>query len=120
MDSGGMWVPALVRGPSGGVGHPGFQHPQGLRMGTYNIEVDRFPHLVIYTALRALMVGSRYLWNKYDNGDNLLFRQQDFAEPKHSDLFQQLDKLNDPELKRLVAGLRRAAQQPLEQTPLPT
>ena len=79
IDYDGMFVPALANKQSGEVGHPAFQHPQRLRDGTYNAEVDRFPHLVIYTGLRGVVAGSRYLWNKFDNGDNLLFRQQDFG-----------------------------------------
>ena len=57
IDYDGMWVPALAGQKSGEVGHPAYQHPQRLRDGTYNAEVDRFPHLVICTALRGLMVG---------------------------------------------------------------
>src|SRR5439155_26220633 len=101
----------------GEIGHPSYQHPQRLREGTYSVEVDRFPHLVIYTALRSLMVGSRYLWNRYDNGDNLLFRQQDLNDPANSALFQELRRLKDPEVQRLVELPSHAAQKPLEQTP---
>jgi serine/threonine protein kinase len=79
IDYDGMWVTALAQRPSGEVGHPAYQHPQRLREGTYSPEADRFPHLVIYTALRALAVGGRALWERYDSGDNLLFRQADFA-----------------------------------------
>ena len=64
------------------------------------------------------MVGGRYLWNKYDNGDNLLFRQQDLDAPDRSPLFQELVKLNDPEVRQLVQALATAARQPLEQAPL--
>ena len=39
---------------SGEVGHPSYQHPQRLREGTYSPEVDRFPVLLVATALRAL------------------------------------------------------------------
>src|SRR5439155_11947706 len=67
IDYDGMFVPALSQQKSGEVGHPAYQHPQRLRENIYNTEVDRFPHLVIYTALRALIRGSRYLWNRYDN-----------------------------------------------------
>ncbi len=118
IDYDGMFVPALANSKSGEVGHPAYQHPQRLREGTYSAEVDRFPHLVIYTALRSLMVGSRYLWNRYDNGDNLLFRQQDLDDPDRSPLFLELLKLNDPEVHKLVQALAQAARQPLKQAPL--
>src|SRR4051812_26334214 len=118
IDYDGMFVPALADQKSGEVGHPAYQHPQRLREGTYSVEVDRFPHLVIYTALRALMVGGRYLWNKYDNGDNLLFRQQDLEAPDQSPLFRELLQLNDPVVHRAVRALVQAVRRPLEQTPV--
>ena len=59
IDYDGMWVPALADRPSGEVGHPNYQHPQRLRERTYTPDVDRFPHLVIDTALRALIVGGQ-------------------------------------------------------------
>jgi hypothetical protein len=118
IDYDGMWVPALAQSKSGEVGHPAYQHPQRLREGTYNAGVDAFSHLVIYAALRALSVRSRYLWNKYDNGDNLLFKQADLEAPSRSALFQELQQVNDPELQKLTARLAQAAQLPVQQTPL--
>jgi len=45
IDYDGMYVPALAGTRSGELGHPAYQHPQRLREGTYNAEVDRFSHL---------------------------------------------------------------------------
>jgi WD40 repeat protein len=117
IDYDGMWVPALARSPSGEIGHPAYQHPQRLREATYNPEVDRFPLLVIITALRGLAVGGRALWEKYDTGDNLLFRQQDFEAPSKSPLLADLLRLNNPEVRELVIKLIDAARMPLEQVP---
>jgi hypothetical protein len=118
VDYDGMWVPALARRPSGEVGLPAYQHPQRLREGTYNLKVDRFSHLVIYTALRALVVGGKALWDKYDNGDNLLFRQADFEAPARSVLIAELLRLNDPVVRRLTENVVDACKRPLDQTPL--
>jgi formylglycine-generating enzyme required for sulfatase activity len=118
IDYDGMWVPTLAGLPSGEVGHPAYQHPQRLREATYNAQVDRFPLLAIYIAIRALIVAGRPLWDRYDNGDNLLFRQQDFEAPNKSALFYELLKLEDPDLHSLVEQLIDAARNPLEQTPL--
>lgn len=118
VDYDGMWVPALASHKSIEMGHPAYQHPQRLREGTYSPEVDRFSHLVIYTAVRALMVGGRQLWERYANGDNLLFRQQDFQVPGKSALFQELLRADDPDVRRLAEALKWAALQPLERTPL--
>jgi hypothetical protein len=118
IDYDGLFVPALANQRSGEVGHPAYQHPQRLRDGTYGIEVDRFPHLVILTALRALIAGGRSLWNRHDNGDNLLFRQTDLQAPGDSPLVQELLKTGDEKVRRLTEALSQAAVAPLEQTPL--
>jgi WD40 repeat protein len=117
IDYDGMWVPALAKTPSGEAGHPAYQHPQRLREGTYNPEVDRFSLLVIYCALRALRLGGRQLWERFDTGDNLLFRQQDFETPARSPLISELLRMNHPELRNLVAKLIDAARSPLDQVP---
>ena len=95
VDYDGMWVPALAGTKSGEVGHPSYQHPQRLRDDTYNREVDRFPVLLIATALAALKSGGRELWEKYDNGDNLLFTQEDLEGPSKSRLIYGLLKGED-------------------------
>jgi hypothetical protein len=117
IDYDGMWVPALAQSKSGEVGHPNYQHPQRLREGTYNREVDRFPFLVTATALRALVVGGRKLWERHDNGDNLLFRENDLKAPQASALFDELEGFSDPGVKNLVGRLRHACQAPLGETP---
>jgi formylglycine-generating enzyme required for sulfatase activity len=117
IDYDGMYVPALADVPSGELGHPSYQHPQRLREATYNADVDRFPLLVIYTAIRALTVGGRSLWERFDNGDNLLFCRQDFEAPTRSALFAELLKSDDPTVRFLAETLIDAARSPLEQVP---
>src|SRR5271170_1163595 len=56
VDYDGMCVPALELLKSIELGHPSYQHPQRLREGIYVLQIDRFPHLVIYTAIKALAV----------------------------------------------------------------
>ncbi len=118
IDYDGMFVPALAGKRSGEVGHPSYQHPQRLREGIYSPEVDRFPLLLVATALRAIRAKGKSLWDKYDNGDNLLFRQTDLEEPTKSGLFSELLELPDPADRSLVEQLIEAAQQPLAKTPL--
>jgi WD40 repeat protein len=117
IDYDGMWVPALARTPSGEVGHSAYQHPQRLRDGVYSPEVDRFSLLVIATALRGLSADGRTLWERYDNGDNLLFRQYDFEAPGRSPLFADLLRMNQPGMRDLAVKLIDAARMPLEQVP---
>jgi hypothetical protein len=118
VDYDGVWVPALAGRRSGEVGHANYQHPQRLREGTDSPEVDRFPLLVVATALCCLRVAGRGLWDRWDNGDNLLFKQADFAHPHQSKLFAELLRLPDAEARSVAAQLMAACQKPLEQTPL--
>jgi WD40 repeat protein len=118
IDYDGMFVPSLAGKPSGEVGHPCYQHPQRLREATYNSEVDRFPLLLIATSLRSLRMGGRALWERYDNGDNLLFRESDLNEPDSSKLLRELEGVGDPKTKVLVGAVRQALQAPLEKAPL--
>jgi hypothetical protein len=118
VDYDGMWVPALAGAASAEVGHPNYQHPQRLRRGGYGPEVDRFPLLVAATALRALAVSGPALWGRYDNGDNLLFREADLVEPGRSALFAELEGSADPLVRSLAGHLQRACALPPEHTPL--
>ncbi len=118
IDYDGMYVPALAGRPSGELGHPAYQHPQRLRDGTYNIEVDRFSHLAIYCAVRCLRVGGGKLWQRFNNDDNLLFRESDFGSPSESNVFRALWELPDADTRALVGRLMLACQSPLEASPL--
>ncbi len=118
IDYDGMVVPALAEQPSGEIGHPHYQHPQRLREGTYNAEVDRFAHLVIYSALRVLSLDGKALWDRYDNGENLLFREEDFRNPADSRLLHELWAHSDEDVRNLVGWLLLASQAPIESTPL--
>jgi WD40 repeat protein len=118
IDYDGMFVPALAKSRSGEVGHPAFQHPQRLKDGTYNLEVDRFPLLAVASAFHCLKVSGKPLWERFDNGDNLLFREADFRNPTGSVLLKELWQLDDPVAHALVGYLTLATQGRLEQTPL--
>jgi serine/threonine protein kinase len=117
VDYDGMYVPALARQPSGELGHPSYQHPERLRQEVYSAEVDRFSHLAIYCAIRCLIAGGRRLWERFDNGDNLLFRESDFAKPRESEMLHRLWAARDEELRALVGHLILATQTPLDQVP---
>jgi hypothetical protein len=118
VDYDGMCVPALTLLKSIEVGHPAYQHPQRQREGIYNLEVDRFSHLVIFTALKALTIGGKDLWEKYDDGDNLLFKPADFVAPTKSRLLYELLKSGNAEVAGLARVLVEAATEPLDRAPL--
>jgi hypothetical protein len=117
VDYDGMCVPALSTLKSIEVGHPNYQHPQRAREHIYGPEVDRFSHLVIYTALRALTTGGKELWAKYDNGDNLLFKASDFEKPTQSTLFAELLRFPEPGVQILAEQMVDALRKPLKDTP---
>jgi len=118
IDYDGAFVPALAEETTDKLGHPNYQHPQRIWQKTYDAESDRFPQLVIYTALRALAVGGPALWERFDQGDNLLFREHDLQEPTSSALFQALWQVNDPVVHALTGRLLLACQRSPADTPL--
>ncbi|MBM4071788.1 MAG: hypothetical protein FJ271_23110, partial [Planctomycetes bacterium] len=118
VDYDGMWVPSLASKRSGEVGHGAYQHPQRLKEGIYSPEVDRLPLLAIACGLRALVVGGKALWDRFDTGDNLLFREADLREPAKSPLFKLLWNLPDAATHDLVGQLTLSLSGPLERVPL--
>ena len=117
IDYDGMFVPALADRPSGEYGHANYQHPRRQPESGYNREMDRFSHLLIYTALRCLRVGGEELWQRYDNQENLLFREEDLLQPSKSALMHELWKIPDRDARSLVGHLLLASQGPLENVP---
>ncbi|HXG09523.1 MAG TPA: WD40 repeat domain-containing serine/threonine-protein kinase, partial [Gemmataceae bacterium] len=117
IDYDGMYVPALAQTRSAERGHPNYQHPERLRQGYYGPEVDRFSHLVVYTALRCLVVEPA-LWDQFNNDENLLFVEKDFESPSNSRLFQRLWGLTDANIRNLVGHLLLSASRPVNRTPL--
>ena len=117
IDYDGMYVPSLAGTNSHEVGHNAYQHPQRLRDGIYNAEVDRFSHLVIYSGIRCLIGGRTELWRRFNNGDNLLFRQSDFSRPAESEAFRTLWRHKDADARAPVGRLILACRQPLADVP---
>jgi hypothetical protein len=117
VDYDGMFVPSLAHCPSGEVGHANYQHPRRLREGNYDNRMDRFSHLLIYAALRCLRVGGPELWQRYDNQENLLFREQDFRQPRHSRLLRELWEFPDRDVRNLVGHLLLASLAPVAVVP---
>ena len=117
IDYDGMWVPDLAERPSGENGHPNYQHPQRFREGCYGPEVDRFSLLAAYTALRAVAVSGRELWQKYDTSENLLFRESDFRAPDRSALLKELIAHPEAAVRSLAGHLTLALALSPEEAP---
>jgi hypothetical protein len=89
VDYDAMVVPGLDRGTHPEVGHRNYQHPDRTERDV-GLHLDRFPGLVIATALRAC-IAKPALWDRFDTGENMLFRDMDFYDPSASVLFDTLD-----------------------------
>jgi hypothetical protein len=117
IDYDGMFVPTLAGTRSGELGHPAYQHPKRAAQRAYNADVDRFSHLVIYTAVRCLSAGRREAWRRFNNGDNLLFRETDFTFPDRSPALRAFWECGDRDVRTLVGRLALACGQRLEEVP---
>jgi serine/threonine protein kinase len=106
IDYDGMWVPKLKGQKSNEVGHPDYQSPLRTER-DFHADIDGFAGDVIHVAIRALAAQPQ-LWAKYNNGDNLLFRRQDFVNPGSSPLFAEVRALGDDEIAEKVDDLIRA------------
>lgn len=93
VDYDATFVPALASRHSAEVGHRNYQHPD-RDAHTWGPFLDRFSALVVYIALRAVAVDAS-LWARYDTGENLLFRSDDFYDPSASILFDTLAQVNE-------------------------
>lgn len=112
IDYDGMYVPALNGHQSVEAGHRSYQHP--LRNAEFWPDLDRFSAIVIYLGLKATSLNPN-LWQKYSNGDNLLFQSTDFSNPFTSPLLQELESL--PGLKQHVTNFRLSCKLPLLSIP---
>ena len=111
-----MYVPALQGRNSLEVGHRNYQHPDRTDA-DFGPSLDRFAGGVIYTALRACAVRPE-LWERFDTGENLLFRDADFYAPDESPLFEAL--ANTEAVRSLTEALRTACYlEPTDMPPLP-
>jgi WD40 repeat protein len=117
IDYDGMYVSALANKPSGETGHACYQHPHRVAKQVYSPDLDRFPHLVVATALQGLIALGPKLWDRYDTGDNLLFLEADFKNPAGSGLMRELWECGDPAARALVGQLALACRKPIPQTP---
>jgi hypothetical protein len=108
------FVPALAGTTSAEVGHRNYQHPDRTE-DDFGPRLDRFAGLAVYVALRALAVRPG-LWERYDTGENLLFRAADFYDPGASPLFAELEAL-DALPSREVGALRAACHRAPEDAP---
>ena len=112
VDYDGMYVPELEGFGSCERGHPNYQHP--TRQNELGPDLDRFSSIVIYLGLRAVTLKPE-LWQRYSNGDNLLFKQEDFRAPDTSPLLHELESI--PDLGLLILAFRDLCKCDLQRMP---
>lgn len=96
IDYDGMCVPALEGHSANETGHADYQNPRRTQ-NDFDLKIDTFSACVIKVAIRALMEDPN-LWAKYNNGDNLLFRRNDFMNTEKSPLIQDLRAMGNAEI----------------------
>lgn len=106
IDYDGMWVPALAGRGSHETGHPAYQSPNRSER-DFHRDVDEFAGNVILVAILATSRRPE-LWDEFNNGDNLLFRKDDYLDPQTSRVFGSLLGLPDNDIKARVRGIIRA------------
>jgi serine/threonine protein kinase len=106
IDYDGMWVPALSGRGSHETGHPAYQSPNRTER-DFHRDVDDFAGNVILVAILATEKRPE-LWDEFNNGDNLLFRKDDYLDPASSRVFGSLLSLRDSNITARVQGLIRA------------
>lgn len=98
IDYDGMCVPALEGQGSNETGHADYQNPRRTQ-DDFHLKIDAFSACVIKIAIDALILDPN-LWQKYNNGDNLLFRRSDFMNTENSNLIRDLRVLNNDEIQK--------------------
>lgn len=108
VDYDGVFVPALAGAPSPELGHPNYQHP-ARHPEQYAVGLDRFAHLVIQTALLAL-VRDPTLWRQFSDGECVLFKKADLQNPPRSAVFAAVGALgrDDATLAECASKLEAA------------
>jgi hypothetical protein len=94
-------VPFTGKSPPSESGHRNYQRP-GWQWGQW---MDTFPGLVIYTSLLALSKNTG-LWEALNDGENLIFRLEDFNPPYQTDVWKHLSNVDDRELDSVANRLK--------------
>lgn len=89
IDYDGMYAPSLPLGQGSEIGHKHFQH-NARSTSDYGPKMDRFSFIAVDLSLMALLENPA-LHRKYrEGGETIIFKANDFADPDHSPVFQEL------------------------------
>jgi len=110
VDYDGLFVPELEGLPAPEIGHANYQHP-ARTTAHFGPGLDRFACLVIQTALLGI-ARDPGLWDRFADGESLLFKKADLADPAHARVFDELravaELYDDEDLANSLARLTDA------------
>jgi hypothetical protein len=106
VDYDAMFLPAFAGELCPELGHANFQHPKRTPE-WYDQTLDNFSALNIYLSILAVAADGR-LWDRYQNGENLLFSAEDFTGPAHSPVFHDLRSSPSDVVRGLTAQLEES------------
>jgi hypothetical protein len=102
VDFDSAWIVPFAGGPPPREGgHRNYQPPNRV----WGPWMDTFPGLVIYLSLLALAREPRQ-WEQLYDGENLLFRREDYQQPHGTRAWTWVERLHDPQVDQLAARLR--------------
>jgi serine/threonine protein kinase len=114
IDYDGMFVEDLKSLGSAELGHRNFQHPQRASH-TWDSTIDRFSFIGLNLALCALEAYPD-LWPKtQSDGDSILFKANDYADPDRSMIFGEL--INRPRFSEEAKNFAAICKSPFEKIP---
>ena len=114
IDYDGMFVEDLKSVGSAELGHRNFQHP-GRTVNCWDLRLDRFSFIALSLSLRALEAHPE-LWAKtQSDGDAILFRANDFADPSRSAMFA--DLLRRPQFAEDARNFAAICKAPFDKIP---
>lgn len=113
IDYDGLFVPSLQTSQGNELGHKHFQHPkrQGSDFGPI---MDRFSFITIDLSLRTL-AEEPALFDKFSNGENILFSVGDYLDPASSAVFA--DILAIPSLAKDTDAFAKICRAPIANVP---
>ncbi len=113
IDYDGMYVPEMALGNGNELGHAHFQHP-GRTTDHFGPRIDDFSFILIDLSLDAI-ARDPSLYERFCNGDNILFQKSDFEAPETSPVFKELRRI--PPLADKVDDFASICKRPIDQAP---
>jgi hypothetical protein len=113
IDYDGMYVPGMATGNGNEIGHAHFQHP-GRTADHFGPGMDDFSFILIDISLDAI-ARDPALYERFCNGDNILFQKSDFEDPGSSPVFQELRRIRP--LAEKLDDFASICKRPIDQVP---